>query len=166
MIPKFEVHTIIQKPVSEVFDAVYSPKKLSAYFTTAGASAPLQEGTTVYWEFADFPGPFPVIVKKTIPNELIVVEWEASEGGYNTQTSFVFEAINSKESRIKISETGWKENEKGILSSYQNCQGWAQMSSALKAYLEYGINLRHGAYKPLFTKSDADPSVSTSSLPK
>lgn len=149
MIPKVEASIIIQKPVHEVFEAVHDPKKISAYFTTAGASAPLKEGTTVQWEFADFPGPFPVHAKKVIQDQLIVLEWAAAEGGYNTQTEFVFEALNPQETKIKISETGWKETEKGILSSYQNCQGWAQMCCALKAYLEYGINLRKGAYKPL-----------------
>ncbi|UXR65993.1 SRPBCC domain-containing protein [Bdellovibrio bacteriovorus] len=151
MIPKFEVTTIIQKPVSEVFDAVYNPKKISGYFTTAGASAPLVEGTTVQWEFADFPGPFPVVVKQTVQNKLLVIEWEASEGGYNTQTEFIFEELNPRETKVKISETGWKETEKGVISSYQNCQGWAQMASAMKAYLEYGINLRTGAYKALYS---------------
>ena len=38
---KFKVQTKIQKPVAEVFDAVYSPEKLSGYFTNGGASAPL-----------------------------------------------------------------------------------------------------------------------------
>ena len=61
---RFTVSVKIQKPVEEVFDSVYNPKKLSQYFTTAGASAPLDEGTTVMWEFADHPGPFPVRVKK------------------------------------------------------------------------------------------------------
>lgn len=151
MSPKFEVSIIIQKPVHEVFDAVYNPQKLSAYFTTAQASAPLEGGTTVQWEFADFPGPFPVKVKSSEKDKSIVIEWEASEGGYNTQTEFIFESLNSKETKIQISETGWKETEKGITSSYQNCMGWAQMACALKAYLEYGINLRKGAYKALYS---------------
>jgi len=42
---RFTVQTKIQKPVSEVFDAVYNPKKLSKYFTTGGADGPLDEGT-------------------------------------------------------------------------------------------------------------------------
>ncbi len=60
---KCKVHAKINKPVEEVFDAVYSPNKLSSYFTTAGASGPLDEGTTVMWDFADFPGAFPVHVQ-------------------------------------------------------------------------------------------------------
>jgi len=44
---KFTVMTKIQKPIAEVFDAVYNPEKLSGYFTNGGASAPLDEETTV-----------------------------------------------------------------------------------------------------------------------
>ena len=72
---KFQVQTKIQKPVAEVFDAVQNPDKLSGYFTNGGASAPLVEGTTVEWAFEDTPGekmgPFPVKVKKVVPNESI-----------------------------------------------------------------------------------------------
>ncbi|WP_353071114.1 hypothetical protein [Tunturiibacter gelidiferens] len=64
---KFQVQTKIQKPIAEVFDAVYNPTKLSAYFTTGGANGPLDEGTSVLWHFADFPGDVPVSVKKLSP---------------------------------------------------------------------------------------------------
>lgn len=44
----------------------------------------MDEGTTVTWAFADFPGGFPVQVKKVVRNRLIVLEWEAMDGGYDT----------------------------------------------------------------------------------
>jgi hypothetical protein len=47
---------------------------------------------------------------------------------------------------VTISEWGWKDNEAGRKSSYGNCFGWTQMLSCLKAWTEYGINLRKGAY--------------------
>src|SRR5437899_10352858 len=92
---KFRVQTRIQKPVAEVFDRVSKPKKRSGYFTTGGASAPLDEGTTVQWAFADNPGDekhtFPVTVKKVVPNELIVLGWEGAKG-LQTQVEMNFEA--------------------------------------------------------------------------
>src|SRR5687767_522306 len=98
---KFTVQTKIQKPIAEVFDAVYNPKKLSGYFTTGGASAPLDAGTTVEWTFADTPGaeigPFPVEVKEVKKNELISFEWEASSGGYNTRVEMTFEETGPDE---------------------------------------------------------------------
>jgi uncharacterized protein YndB with AHSA1/START domain len=143
---KFQIQTKIQKPVAEVFDAVYNPKKITQYFATESASAPLDEGTKVLWRFADYPGDVPLSVKKVVPNELIAFEWETMEGGYNTQVEMRFEALSAEETLVSISEGNWKENQKGLNSSYGNCYGWMQMSCCLKAYLEYGINLRKGFF--------------------
>jgi uncharacterized protein YndB with AHSA1/START domain len=71
---KFKVQAKIKRPISDVFDAVYDPKKLSDYFATGGASSPLDEGKEVSWDFHDFPGAFPVHVKQTIKNKKIVLE--------------------------------------------------------------------------------------------
>ena len=67
---RFQVHGKIRKPVAEVFDAVVNPKKLSGYFTTGGSSGALVAGSTVSWDFADFPGAFPVHVREVVPERL------------------------------------------------------------------------------------------------
>jgi uncharacterized protein YndB with AHSA1/START domain len=146
---RFKVHIKIQKPVNDVFDAVYNPKKLSSYFTTGGASGPLDEGKTVTWDFADFPGAFPVYVKQVIPNQLIVFEWQAAgseKDPYNTKVEMRFEPIENNSTMVSITESGWKQDEKGLDSSYGNCFGWTQMICSLKGFVEYGINLRKGAF--------------------
>jgi len=98
---EFTVQTKIQKPVAEVFDAVRDPAKLSKYFTTGGATGSLDEGKTAIWRFADFPGEWPVQVKKVVPNQLIVFEWEASEKGYNTRTEMKFEPLGNNETTVE-----------------------------------------------------------------
>lgn len=139
---KFEVYSKIKKPVNEVFDAVYNPKKLSGYFTTGGASAPLNEGTSVTWDFADFPGAFPVHVKKVIMNEQIVLEWANNEDR-NNRVEMNFEALDPNSTLVKIRESGWsKMEQKSLDASYGNCMGWTQMLLCLKVYVEYGKNLR------------------------
>jgi len=154
---KFQVQTKIQKPVEEVFDAVHNPDKLSGYFTNGGASAPLHEGTTVEWAFADTAGDeaikFPVTVLKVIPNESIVFEWQGTKE-HNNRVEMNFEKTGPDETLVKISESGWKETQADLDSSYGNCMGWSQMVSALKAYTEYGINLRKGAYTGLYKAAD------------
>jgi uncharacterized protein YndB with AHSA1/START domain len=143
---KFQVYAKVAKPVAEVFDAVYNPKKLSGYFTTGGASAPLDEGTTVTWDFADFPGAFPVHVRKVEPGKLIVLEWKAMDGDYNTEVRMEFEPLDARSAIVRISESGWKESPKGLEASYGNCMGWSQMLCALKVYAEDGKNLRAFMY--------------------
>jgi uncharacterized protein YndB with AHSA1/START domain len=154
---KFQVQTKIQKPIEEVFDAVHSPDKLSGYFTNGGASAPLHEGTTVEWAFADNPGDekikFPVKVEKVIPNELIVLEWQGAKT-HNTRVEMNFEKTGPEETLVKISETGWRENQEDLDNSYGNCYGWSHMVFGLKAYVEYGIDLRKGAFGGLYKMED------------
>jgi len=148
----FKISGRIQKPISEVFDAVYNPKKISAYFVTGGASAPLNEGSTVTWEFADFPGPFPVTVKDCVKDKKIIFLWDATspnqEGHpYKTTVEFIFEKLSTDNTLVTISEVGWENSESGYMDSRGNSQGWMHMLTCLKAYVEYGINLRAGFFK-------------------
>ena len=144
---RFQVHVRIHKPLREVFAAVYDPETLSRYFTTGGASGRPEEGKTITWRFADFPGDFLVFVKKVVPGKSLSFEWEAlspagERRGYNTNVVMSFESGGPDSSVVKIEESGWEETQEGLDSSYGNCHGWTQMLSCLKAYLEYGVNLR------------------------
>ena len=143
---KFDTYAKIAKPVAEVFEAVADPKKLSGYFTTGGAKGRLEEGATVTWDFADFPGAFPVHVKKVVPNQLIELEWRAGDGEYDTRVRMEFEALGPDKSLVRIAESGWQQTPKGLESSYGNCMGWSQMLLCLKVYVEQGTNLRKFLY--------------------
>ncbi len=157
---KFTVSAHIARPAEEVFEAVADPDKLSRYFTTGGAKGRLDTGATVTWDFHDFPGAFPVEVVDVVPNEKIVLRWEANEGGppesgdaaigsagYMTTVTMTFTALDDGRTRVEIAEEGWRETPGGLQASYGNCMGWSQMLCALKAWIEHGINLREGMYK-------------------
>ena len=159
---RFTVRIKIQRPVAEVFDAVYNPHRLSGYFTTGGSSGPLDPGKTVLWTFNDTgsqPITVPVAVRRVVKDERIELSWAASEGlydpktgavphpgGYDTVVEMTFESLGERETLVKIVEGDWKDTEGGLQGSYGNCQGWTNMSCCLKAHLEYGINLRRGAF--------------------
>jgi len=142
----FRVSGRIGKPVAEVFDAVVNPKKLSGYFTTlGGASAPLVAGTTVTWWKT-----VPVEVDEVVENKRIVLRWDGAaakgEPAYKTKIEMGFEQLEDGGTFVTIAESGWAEDGAGRKSSYDNCEGWSQMLSCMKAYVEYGINLREGFY--------------------
>jgi uncharacterized protein YndB with AHSA1/START domain len=143
MEPTFQVQLKILKPVSEVFEAVVNPAKLSGYFVQA-ASAPLAEGTTVHWRFAEVPGEHPIVVRQLQQDARIVFEWEAAAGGYNTRVEMEFKPLDARSTLVSIRESGWRPDAQGIAASYGNCGGWMHMAMCLKAYLEHGINLRAG----------------------
>ena len=145
---KARVSGRISKPVHEVFEAVADPGKLSGYFTTGGAKGRLETGATVTWDFADFPGAFPVQVIEVVPDSRIVLGWGSSEGGERQNTvTITFEGLEDGRTLVTIVETGWSETQRGIDGAIGNTEGWAGMLAAMKAYLEHGINLREGFYK-------------------
>lgn len=147
---KFAVSGRIAKPVAEVFEAVVDPSQLSRYFTTGGAKGRMETGATVYWDFHDVPGAFPVEVVEVETNRRIVFRWAADDGeapeGYNTTVTMEFEPLEDGRTLVTISEEGWRETESGLQASYGNCNGWMQVLCSLKAYLEHGIILRDGMY--------------------
>ncbi len=154
---KFKVSGRVARPVEDVFEAVADPAKLSAYFTTGGAVGRMETGKTVQWEFADFPGAFPVEIVEVEKNRRIVLQWEANEGppddgdpvvraAYMTTVVFTFDALDDGRTLVTIEEGGWRETPTGLKAAFGNCQGWSQMLAALKAWVEHGINLREGFY--------------------
>lgn len=149
---KFNVFAHVSRPVAEVFEAVVDPDKLSHYFTTGGAKGRLESGATVSWDFHDFPGAFPVEVIEIVPNERIILHWQANDPDapepYNTKVTMTFEPLDGgTRTKVSISEEGWRETDSGLKSSYGNCMGWSQMLAALKLWVEHGLNLREGMYK-------------------
>ena len=149
----FRVFANISRPVHDVFEAVADPDKLSCYFTTGGAVGRLEEGATVSWDFADFPGAFPVKVVEVETDRRIVLEWEANDTAsgppYDTRVTMQFGPVDGDDGRtlVEIAEEGFRPTDSGRKASYGNCMGWSQMLAALKAWIEYGINLREGMYK-------------------
>ena len=153
---RFKIAGRISRPVHEVFEAVVDPEQLSHYFTTGGAKGRLTTGATVTWDFADFPGAFPVEVVEVEPDRRIVLRWEAADGAastaeepvagaaYSTTVTIEFEPLGDDRTLVTIAEEGWRETPEGQRASYGNCEGWTSMLCCLKAWLEYGVNLRAG----------------------
>lgn len=146
----FTLTGYISKTPHETFEAVADPDQLSKYFTTGGARGRLETGTEVSWDFADFPGRFPVAVIETVPDEKIVISWEGTEHstGPTTTTTFEFSPVDEgARTLVTITEKSWRPTVGGAEGAFGNCMGWTGMLAALKAWIEYGIDLREGFYK-------------------
>jgi len=144
---KSKVSGRISKPVHEVFEAVADPARLSGYFTTGGAKGRLETGSVVTWDFADFPGAFPVNVIEVVQDSRIVLRWGSVEAKRENTVTMTFEPLEDGRTLVTIVETGWSETQQGIDGAVGNTEGWAGMLAAMKVYLEHGINLREGFYK-------------------
>lgn len=152
----FTVSGHISKPVEQTYEAVADPEQLSRYFTTGGARGRLESDTTVTWDFADFPGAFPVRVVEATPPKKIVIEWEAGDtataGAANaeghTRVTFEFTPVDDNaRTLVTITESSWTATPDGSQAAFGNCMGWTGMLAALKVWIEHGINLREGFYK-------------------
>lgn len=146
----FTVSGRVARSVAEVYEAVADPAQLSRYFTTGGAQGRLEVGADVSWDFADFPGRFPVTVIDADPPRRLVIRWDgestASAEGHTT-TTFTFEPLeDDTRTLVTISESSWAPTRDGAKNAFGNCSGWTEMLAALKAWVEHGINLREGFY--------------------
>jgi uncharacterized protein YndB with AHSA1/START domain len=144
----FTVSGRVSRPVAEVYEAVADPEQLSRYFATGGARGRLEPGTDVSWDFADFPGRFPVTVVEADPPRRIVIRWEgAASVDDETTTTFEFEPIDDgARTLVTITEASWTATPDGAKNAFSNCEGWTGMLMAMRVWVEHGINLREGYY--------------------
>jgi uncharacterized protein YndB with AHSA1/START domain len=144
----FQVQLKIRKPAAEVCDAVVDANKITGYFL-GEASGPLVAGATVMWKFPEFDFRFEVVVRAVLKDERIVFDWPAagSDGAYNTTVTMTFVPLDAGNTMVQVSEAGWRGGEAALPFSHGNAGGWMFFISALKAYLEYGINLRAGGLR-------------------
>jgi uncharacterized protein YndB with AHSA1/START domain len=140
-----EIKTSIQisKPVQEVFEAVIDPAKMTNYFISYG-SGRMIEGTEVTWKFPEFPDEFPIRVSKVEMDKSISYSWKSDD--VDTLVEITFSSPKIDESLVTVTEKSRENDEAGISWLKGNTAGWANFLDCLKAWLEYGINLRKGAF--------------------
>ena len=140
-----EIKTAIQilKPVNEVFEAIVDPIKMSNYFISK-SSGRLETGKQIMWQFPEFDMEFPVRVGKIIKDVYISYYWEVD--GTELLVEMTLSPRGKGSTLVTITEKGRNNDEAGIKWLKGNTEGWANFLACLKAYLEYGINLRKGAF--------------------
>ncbi|MGB8191175.1 MAG: SRPBCC family protein [Chitinophagaceae bacterium] len=134
----------ILKPPHEVFEAIVDPAKMSGYFISKSTGR-MEEGKTLTWQFPEFDMQFPVRVKKAETDKFISYAWDDMDGT-ETIVEITLEPKADNETFVRITEKSKENNEEGIKWYGRNTEGWANFLACLKAYLEYGINLRKGAF--------------------
>lgn len=140
----------IAKPGKIVFEAIVNPEKMSHYFIAEGSDR-MEEGKTVNWKFPEFPDMnIEVKVLETIKPEMILFEWEGSKDKI-LKVEIKLEERPGNQTLVRITESKMPPTEEGIIWLKRNTEGWANFLACLKAYLEYDINLRKGAFE--FMKS-------------
>ena len=133
----------IQKPADEVFEAIVDPVKMSNYFISK-SSGRMEAGKTIRWKFPEFDVEFPVRVDNITIDKYISFFWEVD--GIELLVEINLAPVRNSSTVVTITEKGRNNDEAGIKWLKGNTEGWANFLACLKAYLEYGINLRRGAF--------------------
>lgn len=143
---QLEIKTALQISEAQktVFDAIVDPWNMSHYFISE-SSGKMEEGKTINWKFPEFEEAFPVTILKVKPNELISFEWDGAKG-QKLKVEIQLEKMEGPSTLVRITEGEMDFDEAGINWLKQNTEGWANFLACLKAYVEYGINLRKGAF--------------------
>lgn len=142
---KLEIKVNIQilKPVNEVFEAIVDPLKMSNYFISESTGR-MEDGRQLMWKFPEFDMKFPVRVGKTTRNKYISFSWDSDGKELLVEMTLLPRGDNS--TLVTVTEKSRNNDEEGIKWLSGNTAGWANFLACLKAYLEYGINLRKGAF--------------------
>ncbi|MEH7443520.1 SRPBCC domain-containing protein [Bacillus sp. JJ1122] len=141
MILTVNVEKVISRDCDEVFEALSNPAQMRHYFISS-SSGKLEAGKDVIWRWEDVGAELSIrVLQADKASKTIEFHWDAS--GIKTRVKITLEQAGKK-TVVKIYETGWESNEEGIQRYGQQIEGWVDMVTCMKAYLEFGINLRAG----------------------
>ena len=133
----------ISKPINEVYEAIVNPEKMCNYFISQ-SNGRMEEGKDLIWKFPEFDMEVPIKVVKAQANSLISYYWENSS--QNLLVEMNLSTVGDNFTLVKICEKSMENNEAGLKWLSGNSFGWSNFLSCLKAYLEFGINLRKGSF--------------------
>jgi uncharacterized protein YndB with AHSA1/START domain len=145
---KIKAHIVdrVMRPISEVFDAIVNPQKIDKYFASE-ASGPLKVGESITWNFADVDRVISPRVIAVEDNRHIAFLWNAS--GVEARVDIELEPYDAGSTRIAIVEDGWPLDQEGVQLALQQTAGWTDFVCCMKAYLQFGVNLREGRTRDL-----------------
>ena len=133
----------IARPPHDVFEAIVDPQKMSNYFISQSTGR-MEEGKSLVWRFPEFDVDAPVQVGRIEKDKYISFNWDTD--GQSLLVEINLTPADNNTTIVKISEGKMEPNDAGIAWLKGNTEGWANFLACLKAYLEYGINLRKGGF--------------------
>lgn len=136
----------IQKPEHDVFEAIVDPVKMSNYFISKSTGS-MEEGKSLIWKFPEWDMDIPVLVGKVEKDKYISYYWDDVDGK-KLLVEMTLTPKPNNSTYVVVTEKSRNNDEAGIKWLKGNTEGWANFLACLKAYLEYGINLRKGAFDP------------------
>ncbi|HMK03025.1 MAG TPA: SRPBCC domain-containing protein [Ferruginibacter sp.] len=131
----------IQKPVEEVFEGIADPEKMTKYFISE-SSGRMETGKELTWKFPEFADQVFVKEIRIETNRSVSFVWDKE-----TVVAIFLDPQPDNSTVVKVTEDGKPYNDDNLKWVIGNTEGWANFLACMKAYLEYGIQLRKGAFE-------------------
>ena len=131
----------ILRSAGEICDSIIDPEKMSKYFIS-GSTGRMESGKSLTWTWTDYEGEHEIKVGKIEKDKVVSFEWNGS--GVNCVVVITLEAKGENRTLVKVTESEWPTDYKGANQCMGQVEGWTHFLCCLKAYLEYGIDLRVG----------------------
>jgi uncharacterized protein YndB with AHSA1/START domain len=135
----------VLKPINEVFESIVDPDKMKNYFISQ-SSGFMKEGETLIWKFPEMEMEFEVKIGKIEKPNYISYYWDGAMDGEQTFVEMKLQAVENDITFISITEKSKPNTEQGIKWLKSNTGGWANFLACLKAWMEYAVHLRNGAF--------------------
>ncbi len=133
----------LQKSPQEVFKAIANPVQMSNYFISE-SSGRMESGAELIWKFPEFEGEVPIRMGEVRQDEYISYFWK--NGTRELFVEMTIRQISTNSCVLTITEKNMPNDVLGIKWLQEHTFGWANFLDCLKAYLEFGINLRKGSF--------------------
>ena len=139
---KIETELEIYRSPQVIYEAIVDPASMSHYFISSGTGR-LDAGEHVRWKWDDQGGVELTITPGDLkPHERVSFLWGAT--GSETHVTIELEPIGDEHTKVKVCDAGVPRGEEGQQKCLDQMRGWVHMLCCLKAYLEFGVNLRVG----------------------
>ncbi|MDX8342185.1 SRPBCC domain-containing protein [Rossellomorea sp. YZS02] len=132
----------IEKPAHEIFEAFVDPEMIGNFWFSS-SSERWEEGKTVTLRYEEYDAQGEIHIVEIQEQKKIVFEWT---GNHKVTISFIQEENGS--TIVGVKEEGFDGNNENVINELvDNKEGWVYMSTCLKGYMEYGVNLRASLVK-------------------
>lgn len=130
---------LIRKSTAQVFEAFIDPEITTKFWFTH-SSGKLEEGASITWTWAMYNLDVPLVVKKIVANESILIEW--GEGPQRSLVEWQFKPIAKDKTFVTITNYGFQGEGDDLTNQViDSTGGFTLVVAGLKAWLEYQIEL-------------------------
>jgi len=139
---QIEVDIAIARSLHEVFEAIVDPQQMSRYFISRSSGRP-EPGATLTWTWEDVGADGMIKVLDVQADRRFAFRWPAEGDG--TEVSIELLDEGNGRTAVMVREGPFEVSEAGTQEYGAKTFGWAHFLMCLKAWVEYGIDLRKGS---------------------